>query len=61
MCSHVHSTMYATPGLSDRDPVHRVGYVESSGRYIGLWTPEDKGAAPSATDWLLLVRPDVAA
>jgi predicted AAA+ superfamily ATPase len=37
------------------------GYDDSAGRYIGLWTPEDKTAAPSATDSLLLVRPDVAA
>jgi hypothetical protein len=37
------------------------GYDESAGRYIGLWTPEDKGAVPAATDSLLLVRPDVAA
>ncbi len=36
------------------------GYDEAAGRYIGLWTPEDKGAAPVATDTLLLVRPDVA-
>lgn len=36
------------------------GYDEGAGRYIGLWTPEDKGAAPVATDTLLLVRPDVA-
>ena len=37
------------------------GYDQSAGRYIGLWTPEDKGAAPAATDSLLLVRPDIAA
>ena len=37
------------------------GYDESAGRYIGLWTPEDKSAAPAATDSLLLVRPDIAA
>ncbi|TCJ34611.1 Swt1 family HEPN domain-containing protein [Parafrankia sp. BMG5.11] len=37
------------------------GYDDSAGRYIGLWTPDDKGAAPAATDSLLLVRPDVAA
>jgi len=36
------------------------GYDETVGRYIGLWTPQDKGAAPAATDSLLLVRPDVA-
>jgi hypothetical protein len=35
-------------------------YDQAAGRYIGLWTPEDKGAAPVATDTLLLVRPDVA-
>lgn len=37
------------------------GRDDVADRYIGLWTPEDKGAAPSATDSLLLVRPDVAA
>ncbi len=37
------------------------GYDETAGRYIGLWAPEDKSAAPAATDSLLLVRPDVAA
>lgn len=37
------------------------GFDEAAGRYIGLWTPDDKGAAPAATDSLLLVRPDVAA
>jgi hypothetical protein len=36
-------------------------YDDSAGRYIGLWTPEDKSAAPAATDSLLLVRPDIAA
>ncbi|MEO5316324.1 Swt1 family HEPN domain-containing protein [Pseudarthrobacter sp. CC12] len=36
-------------------------YDETAGRYVGLWTPQDKGAAPLATDSLLLVRPDVAA
>ena len=36
------------------------GYDESAGRYVGLWTPEDKTPAPAATDSLLLVRPDVA-
>jgi hypothetical protein len=35
-------------------------YDEAAGRYIGLWTPDDKGPAPVATDTLLLVRPDVA-
>jgi hypothetical protein len=29
-------------------------------RYIGLWIPGDKNAAPAATDAVLLVRPDVA-
>lgn len=37
------------------------GYDESAGRYIGLWTPEDKGTAPAATNSVLLVRPDIAA
>lgn len=36
------------------------GYDDSAGRYLGLWTPEDKGPPPAATDSLLLVRPDVA-
>ncbi|MBZ4613710.1 ATP-binding protein [Mycobacterium avium subsp. hominissuis] len=36
------------------------GFDEAAGRYIGLWTPDDNGAAPAATDSLLLVRPDVA-
>ncbi|CCW13718.1 Swt1 family HEPN domain-containing protein [Rhodococcus aetherivorans] len=36
------------------------GYDESAGRYIGLWTAEDKESAPVVTDSLLLVRPDVA-
>lgn len=36
------------------------GYDDQAQRYIGLWTPEDKGPAPAATDSLLLVRPDVA-
>ena len=36
------------------------GYDDVAGRYIGLWTPQDKSAAPAATDSLLLVRPDVA-
>jgi hypothetical protein len=36
------------------------GYDEAAGRYVGLWTPEDKESAPAATDSLLLVRPDVA-
>ncbi len=37
------------------------GYEETSARYIGLWTPEDRAPAPVATDSLLLVRPDIAA
>jgi len=36
------------------------GYDESAGRYIGLWTPDDDESAPSPTDSLLIVRPDVA-
>lgn len=36
------------------------GYDEQEQRYIGLWTPDDKAAAPAATDALLLVRPEVA-
>ena len=36
-------------------------YDESADRYINMWTLDDKGAAPVATDSLLLVRPDVAA
>lgn len=36
------------------------GYDEAASRYVGLWTPQDKSAAPAATDSLLLVRPDVA-
>jgi Swt1-like HEPN/Protein of unknown function (DUF499) len=36
-------------------------YDETAGRYIGLWAPEDKGLPPTATDSLLLVRPDIAA
>jgi predicted AAA+ superfamily ATPase len=35
-------------------------YDEVAGRYVGLWTPEDRTAAPQATDSLLLVQPDVA-
>lgn len=35
------------------------GFDEVSGRYIGLWTPDDPGnSAPPATDSLLLVQPD---
>src|SRR5690606_31397372 len=36
------------------------GFDDDAGRYVGLWTPQDKSAAPVATDSLLLVRPDVA-
>ncbi|MEV7663573.1 Swt1 family HEPN domain-containing protein [Paenarthrobacter sp. NPDC089316] len=35
-------------------------YDHTANRYIGMWTPQDKSAAPMATDSLLLVRPDVA-
>jgi hypothetical protein len=35
-------------------------YDAAAGRYVGLWTPEDKSAAPASTNSLLLVRPDVA-
>lgn len=36
------------------------GFDEPSGRYVGLWLPSDTNSAPSATDRLLLVRPDIA-
>ncbi|MFV8277340.1 Swt1 family HEPN domain-containing protein [Mycobacteroides abscessus] len=36
------------------------GFDASSGRYVGLWLPGDPNSAPSPTDSLLLVRPDVA-
>jgi len=36
------------------------GFDEAAGRYIGLWSPGDKAAAPAATDATLLVRPDSA-
>ncbi len=36
------------------------GYEEEAGRYIGLWTSDDKSAAPPMVDSLLIVRPDVA-
>jgi len=37
------------------------GYDSSADRYVGLWTPDGGGgSAPSATDALLLVRPEVA-
>ncbi|MGV0041602.1 Swt1 family HEPN domain-containing protein [Mycobacterium colombiense] len=35
-------------------------FDEAADRYIGLWTPDDKGVAPAATDSLLLVQPDIA-
>jgi hypothetical protein len=35
-------------------------FDESAGRYVGLWTPDDKQPAPQPTDALLLVRPDAA-
>lgn len=37
------------------------GYDDDASRYVGLWIPTDKEAAPAATDSLLLVRPDIAA
>ncbi len=37
-----------------------LGFDEAAGRYVGLWTPEDKTPPPPVTDSLLLVRPDVA-
>ena len=36
------------------------GYDDAAGRYTGLWTPDDRGAAPPASDSLLIVRPEVA-
>lgn len=33
-------------------------FDELSGRYVGLWTPEDTQPAPGSNDALLLVRPD---
>jgi hypothetical protein len=36
-------------------------YDEAAGRYIGLWTPDDAGTPPVATDTLLLVQPTIAA
>ncbi|VEG41053.1 Conserved protein of uncharacterised function (part1) [Mycolicibacterium flavescens] len=36
------------------------GFDEATDRYIGLWIPTDTNDAPSATDALLLVRPDIA-
>ncbi|BBY07103.1 DUF499 domain-containing protein [Mycobacterium noviomagense] len=35
-------------------------FDEAAGRYISLWTPDDKGAAPPATDSLLIVHPEIA-
>jgi hypothetical protein len=37
------------------------GYDDSAGRYVGLWTSDDKGFAPQPVDSLLIVRPDIAA
>ena len=36
------------------------GFDSNTGRYVGLWLPADKNSAPTPTDSLLLVRPDVA-
>ncbi len=36
------------------------GFDEAASRYIGLWTPDDKGAPPAATDSLLVAHPDIA-
>jgi hypothetical protein len=36
------------------------GYDETTGRYAGLWTPDDPNPAPATSDSLLLVRPDIA-
>jgi hypothetical protein len=36
------------------------GFDDAVGRYIGLWTPDDKSTPPPPTDSLLLVQPDVA-
>ncbi|CAN7328114.1 Swt1 family HEPN domain-containing protein [Mycolicibacterium frederiksbergense] len=36
------------------------GFDGDTGRYIGLWTPDDGQPPPQATDSLLLVRPDMA-
>lgn len=35
-------------------------FDEANGRYIGLWTSDDKTGPPPANDSLLLVRPDIA-
>lgn len=35
-------------------------YDESTSRYLGLWTPQDKNAAPPVSNALLLVHPDAA-
>jgi len=35
-------------------------YDDSTGRYVGLWTPADPAAPPAASDSLLLVKPDIA-
>jgi predicted AAA+ superfamily ATPase len=36
------------------------GFDEETGRYAGLWLPDDRSPAPAATDGLLLVQPKVA-
>lgn len=36
------------------------GFDGAARRYVGLWCPGDKAAAPAATDATLLVRPDIA-
>jgi len=36
-------------------------YDEESGRYVGLWTPDDRTEPPARVDSMLLVRPDAAA
>ncbi|QXT62660.1 Swt1 family HEPN domain-containing protein [Tessaracoccus palaemonis] len=36
------------------------GYDDEADRYVGLWTSDDKSAAPPLVDSLLIVRPDVA-
>lgn len=36
------------------------GFDSAARRYIGLWIPGDDNTAPTATDSLLVVRPDVA-
>jgi hypothetical protein len=36
------------------------GFDDTTGRYVGLWLPTDQNSAPSPTDSLMLVRPEVA-